>query len=98
MFNNIPHTKSCTSSTRSTLCGTLVYKANDTPNDFVGNTTSKLSDQLVRGKKTTSEEYIQSSNPGKLSTSYPQHQIFRLFKYTTPHSPRHTQLPVFTLP
>lgn len=48
MFNNIPHTKSCTSSTSSTLCGTLVYKGNDTPHDFV-NTTSKMSDQLVRG-------------------------------------------------
>jgi len=51
MFNNIPHTKSCTSYTSSTSCGTLVYKGNDTPNDFVVNTTSKLSDQLVRGKK-----------------------------------------------
>lgn len=33
-----------------TLCGILVYKGNDTPNDFVGNTTSKNSDQLVGGK------------------------------------------------
>ena len=33
-----------------TLRGILVYKGNDTPNDFVGNTTSKNSDPLVGGK------------------------------------------------
>lgn len=33
-----------------------------------------MSDQLVRGGGPISEQYIQSSNPGKLNTSYPQHQ------------------------
>lgn len=86
MFNNIPHTKSCTSSTSSTLCGTLVYKWDDTPNDFV-NTRSKMSDQLVRG----GDQFLNNIfNPVILVNWIlltPSTRIFRLFKYTTPPFP-----------